>query len=180
MHLRDRWFEARRTGAALGILSCTLLACARQPSGASEPANQGADAAPSESAARAEEAAGELVVEVRGMRNDRGRVLIALFRSAEGFPDERDKAYASAARPIREGRARYAVSPVPPGSVAVSMLHDENGNFEMDTNLLGIPSEGYGASRNPEPRLGPPRFEDARFVLEAGERAAVRIEIVYP
>jgi uncharacterized protein (DUF2141 family) len=49
----------------------------------------------------------------------------------------------------------------------------------MDTNWLGIPKEGGGASNNPKARMGPPRFEDAKFVLRA-PLLKMTIQIRYP
>ena len=117
---------------------------------------------------------------MRGFRNRDGQALIALFRSEAGFPDDRDEAYASAALPIRQESVRHVFEGVPPGSVAVGVLHDESESFDMETNILGMPREGYGASRNPEPRFGPPRFEDAELVLAPGQRVRVDIALVYP
>ena len=123
---------------------------------------------------------GSIIVEVVGLRNEEGQVLIALFRSSDGFPDDRDKAQASAAVRIHDRTARHEFEDVPPGDFAIGVLHDENENFEMDTNIFGIPQEGYGASRNPAPRLGPPRYRESRLILPAGERVLVRIQVVYP
>lgn len=53
-----------------------------------------------------------------------------------------------------------------PGSYAVSLFHDENQNGRLDT-LFGIPREGFGFSRNPVVRFGPPRFDAARFEMTA-------------
>jgi uncharacterized protein (DUF2141 family) len=39
----------------------------------------------------------------------------------------------------------------------------------LDTTLLGVPKEGIGASREATRRLGEPRFEDARFVMDADD-----------
>jgi uncharacterized protein (DUF2141 family) len=35
----------------------------------------------------------------------------------------------------------------------------------MDTNLLGIPKEGVGASNDARGHFGPPKYEDAKFKL---------------
>jgi uncharacterized protein (DUF2141 family) len=51
---------------------------------------------------------------------------------------------------------------VPEGRYAVSIVHDQNGNGKLDT-FAGIPREGFGFSRNPPIRFGPPRFGDAQF-----------------
>jgi uncharacterized protein (DUF2141 family) len=49
------------------------------------------------------------------------------------------------------------------GFLAAAAYHDENGNNRMDSNFIGIPTEGTGASNNAESPFGPPKFRDARF-----------------
>ena len=63
------------------------------------------------------------------------------------------------------------------GAYAVSLFHDENGNGRLDT-ILGIPREGFGFSRNPPIRFGPPRFDAARFAVTSGE-AAQQVRLKY-
>jgi uncharacterized protein (DUF2141 family) len=52
----------------------------------------------------------------------------------------------------------------------VAVIHDENSNNRLDT-FAGIPREGFGFSRNPAIRFGPPRFAAARFVLDSDAEA---------
>jgi uncharacterized protein (DUF2141 family) len=62
------------------------------------------------------------------------------------------------------------------GSYAIAMVHDENGNGRMDT-VMGIPREGFGFSRNPAIRFGPPRFHEAQFAVASGATdAAIRVK----
>lgn len=56
---------------------------------------------------------------------------------------------------------------LPPGTYAVSVYEDLNGNHKLDHNFLGIPREPVGASNNPKERIGPPRFHDCSFYLGA-------------
>jgi uncharacterized protein (DUF2141 family) len=64
---------------------------------------------------------------------------------------------------------------VEPGTYALSVVHDENDNSRLD-RFMGIPREGFGFSRNPRMRMGPPRFEEARFaVTGASLRQIVRM-----
>jgi uncharacterized protein (DUF2141 family) len=74
------------------------------------------------------------------------------------------KVVASIAR--RASACRFAA--VAPGAYAVAVVHDENGNGRLDRNLLGIPTEGVGASNNPVSHFGPPKFGDARFDYSGG------------
>lgn len=65
-----------------------------------------------------------------------------------------------------KGTTRTCVfSGIAPGTYAVALFHDENGNGKLDTNFLGIPREGVGVSNNKMRTLGPPTWEDSKFVL---------------
>src|SRR6478672_5685764 len=91
-------------------------------------------------------------------------VACALFESADGFPLE----YLHYATNIvvvrvRETQARCVFSEIPPGNYALAVIHDENMNGKLDTNLMGIPVEGYGFSKNARALLGSPSFSTASF-----------------
>lgn len=51
---------------------------------------------------------------------------------------------------------------LPTGDYAIALIHDENSNNKLDT-AFGIPLEGFGFSRNPVIRFGPPSFAAAEF-----------------
>jgi uncharacterized protein (DUF2141 family) len=106
----------------------------------------------------------EITVSVRGLRNSEGRVLALLFASENGFPGEVVRARARArTAALSGGRATIVFSDVPVGTYAAAVVHDENGNGKLDTNFLGIPDEGVGASNRARERPGPPRWGDAKF-----------------
>ena len=50
--------------------------------------------------------------------------------------------------------------------------------FTLNANLLGIPKEGVGASNDAKAHFGPPKFKDARFLLE-GKSETLVIHIHY-
>jgi uncharacterized protein (DUF2141 family) len=67
----------------------------------------------------------------------------------------------TASMPARAGENVIAVPDVPKGGWAVLVYQDENGNAELDRNLIGIPKENYGFSRDARGKFGPPGFDDA-------------------
>jgi uncharacterized protein (DUF2141 family) len=117
-------------------------------------------------------------VEIDGLRNDKGQVLCALFSSAEGFPKNSAKAAVHAKSDISHGHAFCEFPGIPSGTYAVSAFHDENSNGKMDTNFMGIPREGVGASNNAKGHFGPPKFEAAAFHFSGG-RTDLKITITY-
>jgi uncharacterized protein (DUF2141 family) len=51
-------------------------------------------------------------------------------------------------------------------------------NGKMDSNEMGIPIEGYGASNNPERRMGPPDPSEAKFTLNQ-PTSTIEIKLIY-
>lgn len=116
-----------------------------------------------------ESGSGTLIIELEGFRNNRGEVILSLFRSEKGFPDDMDRAVRNVQAPIADYRAEAVLENLPYGVYAFSVLHDENCNGKMDSTLIGIPKEGHGASNDAQRQFAPPEFEDAKFVLNSGE-----------
>jgi uncharacterized protein (DUF2141 family) len=66
---------------------------------------------------------------------------------------------------------------MPPGTYAVAVVHDEDGDGRLDARFLGIPKEGIGASNDAQGRFGPARFDAARFALARDQ--AIDVTLVY-
>jgi|SRR5271167_4448274 len=129
--------------------------------------------------ARAQSQPGGLIhVEIVGLRNDKGQVLCALFSSASDFPKSADKATARTKSDISHGTASCEFSGIAHGTYAVSVFHDENSNGKLDTNFMGIPREGVGASNDAKGHFGPPKFDAAAFHF-SGDRIDLKITIHY-
>jgi uncharacterized protein (DUF2141 family) len=117
-------------------------------------------------------------VEIGGLRNDKGQVFCALFSSFDGFPKKSEKAIARVNSAISGKQAVCEFFGIAPGMYAVSVFHDENSNGKLDTNFIGIPREGVGASNGAKGHLGPPTFDAAAFHF-SGDRLELRITINY-
>lgn len=107
--------------------------------------------------------AAQVELVVSGQRSTRGLLQICLTRDPKHFPDcAGDRS--AITRTVPATQSHVVFEGVAPGDYAVSLIHDENGNGKLDT-LLGIPREGFGFSRNPPIRFGPPSFASARFAV---------------
>jgi len=120
----------------------------------------------------------QIHVEISGFRNDKGQVLCAIFDSAADFPKKADKAVARARSAIAGRHAACEFPGLAPGTYAVSVFQDENSNGKLDTNFMGIPREGVGASNGAKGHLGPPKFDAAAFHF-AGGRLELKITITH-
>ncbi|MGX4640757.1 DUF2141 domain-containing protein [Massilia sp. SYSU DXS3249] len=111
--------------------------------------------------------AGNIEVRVSGITAAKGKVNVAVC-DKERFLKQ---CAHSASAPARAGETTVVVKDVPPGTWAVLAYQDENDNGELDRNLVGIPKEPYGFSRDARSKFGPPRFEDA--LIELGDAPLV-------
>lgn len=115
-----------------------------------------------------------LVVRVSGLRNNQGQVGCLAFAAEDGWPSARPNAVGQALAVIQpaapDAIAECRFEDLPAGVYAVAIMHDENGNTQLDTNLLGIPTEGYGFSNDARGVLGPPSFSAAAFSYDGGSQ----------
>ena len=121
-----------------------------------------------------------LTVHVTGARNAKGKIRAALFRGAEGFPNDASRAILTQAADVdpQTSGAQIVFTDLPAGFYAVSVFHDENMNQKLDKNFVGVPKEGYGASNNPKKKMGPPSFEETKFQL-SGMEQSLEIKLMY-
>ena len=119
-----------------------------------------------------------IFVVVQSLRSANGLVTVELYNDdPEGFIKKAG----------RLERRRVAVSDeetkvcfnVPkPGTYAVAIYHDENGNKKFDKNFIGLPTEGFGFSNNPKIFFGPPDHDEAAFEV-GSEPVTIHIDVTY-
>ena len=116
--------------------------------------------------------AADLAIEVRGIRSGDGRLYVAVHapESKATFPAATGT-FAAIQQRAHAGALRFVLRDLIPGRYAVNAYHDENGNGELDTNLVGIPSEGYGFANDPNTSFGPAKFDAA--AVDVGDAGAV-------
>lgn len=108
--------------------------------------------------------AANLDVSIRDARSQGGQFQVALVDAA---------GYAGGGAPVAARLQAPAgdvthvrFDDVPAGRYALMVIHDENGNGTLDTNLVGMPVEGYGFSNNPRV-MRKPTFDEAAFDVGA-------------
>ena len=117
--------------------------------------------------------AGDLNVTITDIREAKGTLMVAVVNSDAAWNNEAKPVAAKKIEAVK-GEVSLQFSGLPPGTYAVQVMHDENGNNQLDTNFLGIPTEGYGFSNNPNV-MRRAHFDEARF--ELAESAAITIRL---
>ena len=107
-----------------------------------------------------------LSVTITDVRNTEGHLFVAVESSEAGWNFKAESA-AKTKLPASKGQVTHVFEGLPPGKYAVMVIHDENANGKLDSNFMGIPSEGYGFSQNPRV-MRRATFEEAQFELPAG------------
>ena len=115
--------------------------------------------------------ADDLTVEVLGARSDKGTVDGALYADAASWlknslQGERQPANAKTVLVYRN---------LQPGTYALSLFHDENGNGKLDSNVAGIPTERYGFSRYARGHMAAPSFADAAVELHGDTTITIHL-----
>lgn len=105
---------------------------------------------------------GTLIVKFTGMNSNNGNVKIALCNSDENYKDHKSP-FIGKSIPVDKNTAIIEFDDLPFGDYAIKAFHDEDANDDLNTNILGIPTEDYGFSNNARGIFGPPSWEDAKF-----------------
>lgn len=120
-----------------------------------------------------------VIVELKGLESDSGKIQAALFRTPDGFPEDPNKAAVRKLAKISGKKVDLSFDVEPPGTFVVLVHHDQNGDSKMQRGILGQPAEGWGATRDPSANFGPPSFDDAKLTIQAGETKRVVIKLRY-
>ncbi len=119
-----------------------------------------------------------LTIQITGFKNNRGQVILDVFKTKDGFPMETSKATLNIIIPsIVNNEAEFILSALPEGEYAFAIIHDENSNKKLDQNFLGIPKEGAAASNNASGFMSPPSYEKAKFILK--QNSVTKIKMLY-
>lgn len=113
--------------------------------------------------------AARIIVTIDGVHSAQGNVFIGLYASPSKFLNGNQT---DAMKRVRASAAPITVTfdNLPPGTYAVGAYHDENANDHLDTNLLGLPIEGYALSNGVRAVFSKPNFYEAAFTVGAGDR----------
>ena len=109
-------------------------------------------------------AADTLTIVIEDIRDASGTVQVQVLAGQAQF--EGGGAVAQFLEQAVEGALTITAEDLPPGEYAIRIMHDVNGNDELDANFVGMPTEPYAFSNNARGMFGPATWEDARFVLE--------------
>ena len=118
----------------------------------------------------------DINITIKNIKTIQGAIIIDIYENKSDFLKKNLKSQTIAVDDIE---MRISFKDVKSGEYAIGVIHDINDNGKLDTNFIGIPKEPIGTSNNPRPRMGPPKWDDAKFVLSPGEKKIMEIKLQY-
>ena len=104
---------------------------------------------------------GPLSVTLDGIRNSKGKVLVLAYDNKTAYENsDPEKVAGFIEAPAKQGSMTITFPDLNSGEFAVVVIHDENGNYDLDFNGL-TPTEGVGVS-NAFGSLDNPGFDRAK------------------
>lgn len=116
-----------------------------------------------------------LEVSITNFENNKGVCRACIFDSEQNFVAQ--KPLACVLSNISNQTAQAVFTGVPDGTYALFVIHDVNNNGKMDKNFLGIPKEGYGASKNKLPFAAAPKFDANKFTINGNATMTIGIRL---
>jgi uncharacterized protein (DUF2141 family) len=121
--------------------------------------------------------ANDLKVSISGLKNQRGQICLSVFKNGQGFPSNGNAAVR--AQCTKASSPSITFKNLQPGNYAIAIVHDANSNNRLDTNPLGIPTEGFGFSRDPQILTGPPKFENSAFSVRGNTQLRINLRYLF-
>jgi uncharacterized protein (DUF2141 family) len=117
-------------------------------------------------------AQGSLEVTVENIKEAKGTIRVGLFTNENDFLK---KVADGKVVKANVGTVTVVFENLKRGDYAVSVIHDENENGELDTNVVGIPKEGFGFGNNAMGTFGPPSFDKAKITLDKSAKQVISL-----
>ncbi|MES1201130.1 MAG: DUF2141 domain-containing protein [Pseudomonadota bacterium] len=121
--------------------------------------------------------AGDVHVHLDKVEHRAGKVLATLQNQTQFLQGRGDYSVALDP-PTATGALDFTFAHVAPGDYVLSVMHDEDGDFQMKKAANGMPQEGWAFS-NGGMLSGPPTFDVLKFTVGASD-VTVATEMYYP
>jgi uncharacterized protein (DUF2141 family) len=104
-------------------------------------------------------------VKVTGIRNNKGYIIISVFKDQASF--EKEKPFISKKFDKKEMKNDHLIAGfhLEEGIYGFALLDDENNDAKMEYSFLGIPQEGFGFSNYYHTGFSRPKFESFKLQI---------------
>ena len=122
--------------------------------------------------------AGDLTIELTGLRNSNGQIIISLFDNQKNFEAINDKYHTIFSTIANGNSSQIIIKDFPEGEYAFVAIHDENRDNDLNINIWGSPQEGFVYSNN-KVGIADVTFKEASFIHKKGTALKQAVEMNY-
>ena len=122
--------------------------------------------------------AANLNVTIDNVNSNEGKILAQVFKGHANYKN--GKPESSLVLPAKKGENSFLFQNLSEGEYAVRLFHDINDNNDLDTNVFGMPTEGYGFSNQAVGNFGPAKYKDMVVIIaKDAESADTKVKMIY-
>lgn len=112
------------------------------------------------------------------IRNPKGYIVFGVYKDEATFAKETPYMQTKYVKTVSNGQMKLQIN-LEPGVYGLTMLDDENSDFKMEYNFLGLPKEGFGFSNYYHKGFTKPKFETFKFEVKKNQKQQVTIKVRY-
>jgi uncharacterized protein (DUF2141 family) len=113
--------------------------------------------------ANAGKTAKPLTVVIDNLASDTAPVEISIYSPQNKFPSPKDQLKVFRFKPTAGMTLTAQLPGITYGEYAIATYQDMDGDGKIGKNLIGIPTDPYGFSKNYHPKIKAPAFKDCSF-----------------
>lgn len=117
----------------------------------------------------------DITITMPNIKNSKGTIHAAVYsaKNKSSFTKEGQE-YKVLNFKNKGAKEKYVIKGLPEGEYAFAFYHDENDDKKCNTNLIGIPKEGYGFTRL-QKVWSIPKFDDCSLLLDKDMQVSVTL-----
>ena len=115
-----------------------------------------------------------LTIRISAIEKLKGEIKISVFNNGTNFL-KKGAELKNYSIKVDKYTAIITITDLPKGEYAISMYYDENSDNQLNRNFIGFPKEPYGFSNNVEPKFGPPKYKDCKFIFSESKTLNIKM-----
>ena len=117
-----------------------------------------------------------LNINIENINPSKGQLMIAVYNSKQLYM-KTEKAVSKQILKLNGKNTEFIqFKDLPMGEYSVAVIHDENNNGKLDTNIFGIPTEDYGFSNNIRPKFRAANWDETKFLMNKNVGLNIKLD----
>lgn len=117
-----------------------------------------------------------LNINIENINPSKGQLMIAVYNSKQLYM-KTEKAVSKQILKLNGKNSEFIqFKDLPMGEYSVAVIHDENNNGKLDTNIFGIPTEAYGFSNNIRPKFRAANWDETKFLMNKNVGLNIKLD----